>query len=136
MLLTIEKVIILKSIDLFSSISEDDLLSLATSIKEIEYDDNIEIITEGDIGTSMYIIVNGEVDVIVSKNKVATLGEKQVFGELAALDPEPRSATIVSKSKVLLFKIESNVIYDLISIYPNVARGIISILCERLRNKT
>lgn len=135
MLLTIEKMIILKSINLFSEVSQNDLLSLATHVKEIEYTKGEKIIQQGDLGTSMYIIVNGEVDVIVDENKAVTLGEKEVFGELAALDPEPRSATIIANSDVLLFKIESSVIYDLITIYQNVAKAIIGILCQRIREK-
>jgi CRP/FNR family transcriptional regulator, cyclic AMP receptor protein len=135
MLLTIEKMIILKSIKLFSEVSQNDLLSLATHVNEIEYTRGDMIIKEGDLGTSMYIIVNGEVDVIVGEKKVTTLGEKELFGELAALDPEPRSATIVANTDILLFKINSNVIYDLISTYQNVARSIIGILCKRLREK-
>ncbi|MEA3290615.1 MAG: cyclic nucleotide-binding domain-containing protein [Campylobacterota bacterium] len=135
MLLTIEKMIILKSIKLFSEVSQNDLLSLATHVNEIEYTKGDMIIQQGDLGTSMYIIVNGEVDVVVDGNNVATLGEKEVFGELAALDPEPRSATILANSDVLLFKIESSVIYDLISVYQNVAKAIIGILCQRIRQK-
>lgn len=133
MLLTIEKVFILKSINLFSQISEDDLLSLAANIKELEFSAGEEIIKENEIGTSMYVIVNGEVDVISNGQKITTLGEKEVFGELAALDPEPRSATIKAKDDLLVFQIESSVLYDLISIYPNVAKAIITILCQRIR---
>jgi len=135
MLLTIEKIIILKSIKLFSEISENDLLGLATQLKEIEYAPATEIIKEGDIGTSMYVIINGEVDVIARGEKIAKLGEKEVFGELAALDPEPRSATIKTISDTLLFKIESALLYELISAYPNMARSIITILCQRIRQK-
>jgi CRP-like cAMP-binding protein len=133
MLLNIEKVFILKSINIFSQISQEDLLSLANTVKEQEFKAGTEIIKEGEIGTSMYIIVNGEVDVLVENQYITTLGEKEVFGELAALDPEPRSATIVAKSDLLVFKIESSLIYDLITIYPNVAKSIITILCQRLR---
>jgi CRP-like cAMP-binding protein len=133
MLLTIEKVFILKSINLFSQVSEDDLLSLANNMKEVEFKKGTKIIKEGDIGTSMYVIVDGEVDVIVGDEKITTLKEKEVFGELAALDPEPRSATIIARKDILSFKIESSVLYDLISIYPNVAKAIITILCQRIR---
>ncbi len=133
MLLTIEKVIILKSIDLFSEISENDLLAVAMEFKTIEYEQDITIIKQGDIGTSMYIIVSGEVEVYVNDKVVATLKEKNIFGELAILDPEPRNATIKTTKETILFKIESDVIYDLISRYTNVARGIIKILCQRIR---
>lgn len=136
MLLTIEKIIILKSIRLFSEISEEDLFNLATSLKEVEYESAVEVITQGDLGTCMYIVISGEVDVQIDGKKIATLGEKEVFGELAALDPEPRVATVVTTKTTLLFKIDSTILYYLIAEYPNVAKGIIRILCNRIRNSS
>jgi len=134
MLLTIEKVIILKSIDLFSEIPENDLLTLAMEFETIEYDKGKTVIKQGDIGTSMYVLISGEVNVDIDGKIVATLGEKNIFGELAIFDPEPRSATILTTKDTILFKIESDVIYDLISKYSNVARGIIKILSKRIRD--
>jgi len=133
MLLTIEKVIILKSIDLFSEIPENDLLTLAMEFETIEYGKGKMVIKQGDIGTSMYVLISGEVNVNIDGKTVATLGEKNIFGELAIFDPEPRSATILTTKETVLFKIESDVIYDLISKYSNVARGIIKILSKRIR---
>jgi len=135
MLLTIERVIILKSINLFSEISENDLLSVATQLNELDYSKDSTIIKQGEFGTSMYILVRGNADVVIDNKVVTTIGENDIFGELAALDPEPRSATIKTKEDSLVFKINSSVIYNLISEYPNVARGIIKILCNRIRDK-
>ncbi len=132
----IEKVIILKSIDLFCEICEKDLLSLATQLSEIEYEKGKVIIRQGEIGTSMYIIVRGEVEVIIDDKVVTRLSEKSIFGELAALDPEPRSAAIKTTQDTLVFKIESNVLYNLISQYTDVAKGIIKILCQRVRQNS
>ena len=134
MLLVMEKVIILKSINLFSEISESDLLMLATQVKEVEYPQGLEVIRQGELGTSMYIIVRGKVDAIINDHVVATLSQGEVFGELSALDPEPRSATIVTKEETLLFEIENFVIENLMYEYPDVASGIIKILCQRIRN--
>lgn len=136
MLLIIEKVIILKSTNLFSQISQNDLLAIATTLKEIELPKETTIMKQGEFGTSMYIIVRGSVKVDVNGNIVATLGKDNVFGELAVLDPEPRSATIITAEDTLLFEIDNDTIYHIISEYPNVARGIMKILCNKLRNTT
>ncbi|MEA3354648.1 MAG: cyclic nucleotide-binding domain-containing protein [Campylobacterota bacterium] len=133
MLLTIEKVIILKSINLFSEIPESDLLKVAMKLEPVECETGSVIIKQGDIGSSMYIVVRGEVDVDINGQVVTTLGEKNIFGELSVLDPEPRSATIITTKETLLFKISSDLIYDLISEHTDVARGILRILCQRLR---
>jgi len=133
MLLTIEKVIILKSIELFSEISEKDLLVVSMAFETIEYEENTIIINQGDIGNSMYIVISGEVDVEINNKVIATLGDKSIFGELAIFDPEPRSATIITTQKTLVFKIESEIMYDLIGRYANVAKAIIKILSQRIR---
>ena len=133
MLLAIERVIILKSISTFSGISENDLLSLAMQINEESYEKDDLIIQQGELGTAMYIVVNGRVDVIINNEIVTSLGKNSIFGELAALDPEPRSATIKATTETLTFKIDSTIIYNLISEYPNIARGIIKMLCNRIR---
>ncbi len=134
MLLMIEKVIILKSVNLFSKIPESTLLSIATQLREVQYDEGQTIITQGDLGTSMYILVRGAVEVIINDHVIATQREIDIFGELAALDPEPRSATIKTTQETLVFEISSTLIYNLISEYPSVARGIIKILCNRIRD--
>ena len=135
MLLNIEKVIILKSIDLFSKIPESDLLILAMEFETVSFKANTVVMTQGDMGDSMYILVSGEVNVDVDTQRVATLKDKNIFGELAIFDPEPRSATITTTKDTVLFTIKSDVMYDLISRYPNVSRGIIKILSKRVREK-
>ena len=134
-LLNIEKVIILKSIDLFSKIPESDLLILAMEFETVRFKANTVVMTQGDIGNSMYILASGEVNVDVDTQRVATLKDKNIFGELAIFDPEPRSATITTTKDTVLFTIKSDVMYDLISRYPNVSRGIIKILSKRVREK-
>lgn len=135
MLLNIEKVIILKSIDLFSKIPESDLLILAMEFETVRFKANTVVMTQGDMGDSMYILASGEVNVDVDTQRVATLKDKNIFGELAIFDPEPRSATITTTKDTVLFTIKSDVMYDLISRYPNVSRGIIKILSKRVREK-
>ncbi|MBP7654557.1 cyclic nucleotide-binding domain-containing protein [Candidatus Dependentiae bacterium] len=133
MLLTIEKVLILKSVDIFTNIPEECLVELATVINEVDIKSGEIIFQKGDIGKSMYIIIEGEVKVHDGDRIFATLSERSVFGELAALDPEPRSATITATKDTFLFKLEQEALYELMSEYIEVARGIIKVLCNRLR---
>ena len=61
MLLTIEKVLILKSVKIFSSVPEAQLADLATIAEPVEYDAGETILKQGELGTSMYIVANGKV---------------------------------------------------------------------------
>ncbi len=133
MLLTIEKVIILKSVDIFSQTPEEDLVDVAAIIEEIEVKAGDSIFFKGDIGTAMYIIVKGKMRVHDGDKELAVLGERTVFGELAALDPEPRTATITAMEDTLLFCLDEGPLYDLMAEHIEVVRGIIRVLCRRMR---
>lgn len=134
MLLTIEKVIILKSVSIFSEIPDESLVEVASVLEEVEIKASEEIFKKGDIGTSMYVIVAGKVRIHDDDEVLRVLGEREVFGELAALDPEPRSASVTAIEDCYLFRIERNALYELMGQHTDVAQGIIRILCQRLRD--
>ena len=134
MLLTIEKVLVLRSVGIFAEIPEDYLVEVATALKEMRVRGGDEIFRKGDIGTSLYIIVNGKVRVHDGDKTVAYLEERDVFGELSLLDPEPRIASITAVEDCLLLRLDGRVLYELMSEQPGVAKGIIRMLCRRIRD--
>ncbi len=133
MLLTIEKVMILKSVDIFSATPEEDLIEVANIVEEVEVKAGQDAIRKGEIGTSMYIIVEGKMKVHDNGREIAVLGRREVFGELAALDPEPRMATITALEDTDLFRLDEGPLYDLMAEQIEVVRGIIRVLCQRMR---
>ena len=134
MLLTIEKVLILKSVKIFSSVPEAQLADLATIAEAVEYDAGETILKQGELGTSMYIVVNGKVRVSESKNELGLLGTRTVFGELAALDPEPRAASVTAVEDCTLLRLDGTSLYELMSGNKEVTRGIVHVLCEYTRS--
>jgi len=71
-----------------------------------------------------------------AKKNIATLGPGEVFGELAALDPEPRMASVTVTQPSLLLRMNHADLDELIAEHPEVAIGIIRVLCRRLRKQT
>ena len=136
MLLTIEKVIILKSVSIFSDISERGLIEAATVLEEIRAEPDQTIFEKGDTGNSLYIVVEGKVNVHDGEKSIATLGAGEVFGELAALDPEPRMASVTVMEPALLLRMGHAELDELMSEHPEVAIGVIRVLCRRLRRQT
>jgi CRP-like cAMP-binding protein len=65
---------------------------------------------------------------------LAILGSREVFGEWAALDPEPRAASAKAITDCLLFRLEYDALYELMEADVEVVQGIIHILCKRLRS--
>ena len=133
MLLTIEKVLILKSVPIFSSVPENQLVDLATIAESVEYGENDIIVNQGDLGTSMYIVVDGQVRIFEGEQELAILGTRAVFGELAALDPEPRAASVQAIEDCTLLRLEGEALYDLMSGNKEVTRGIVHVLCDYTR---
>ena len=132
-LLLVEKVLILKSVSIFKDTPEHILADLAPLMEEEEFEQNALIFKEGEIGDSMYIIHQGEVKIHKGGTDLAILKDKEVFGELALLDVEVRSASVTAHTDCVLFRIEQEPFYELIDNRPEVARGFIKILCQRLR---
>lgn len=132
-LLLVEEVLILKSLIIVSHTPEHILADLAPLMEEEEFEKDTLIFGEGEFRDCMYIIHQGEVKIHKENVTLATLREKKVFGELALLDPEVRSATATSISNCVLFRIDQEPFYEVIENRPEVARGFIKILCKRLR---
>jgi len=133
MRLTLEKVLILKSAELFSAVPEEDLAPVAAILDEVDVETGQDVIVEGDIGTAMYIIVEGRVRVHRGDQELAMLGAREIFGELAALDPEPRSATVTALEQTQLLKLSAAPLLELLGDYPAVMQGILKVLCRRIR---
>jgi hypothetical protein len=133
MISTVEKVLFLKSIDLFSQISGEDLAQIAQITDEMTAEEGDEIFKEGEPGDTLYFIVNGTVRVHTDGNELARLSERQVFGEMALLDSEPRSAAIEALTDLTLLKIQRDDFNDILAEKSEVAQGIIKVLSRRLR---
>lgn len=134
MLLTLEKVIILKSVGIFSEIPEETLAEIASFLDEVTVPAGQSIVTKGDIGRSMYIIIDGRVMVHDEEQDIAILGQREIFGELAAINPEPRTASVTAKEETQLFCIDYETLHELISEHVELATGIIQVLCKRLQS--
>ncbi|MEZ4622236.1 MAG: cyclic nucleotide-binding domain-containing protein [Caldilineaceae bacterium] len=136
MLLTVEKVMVLKSVEIFAHTPEEILVDLAGLLKEIEAQAGETIFEQGEQGDSMYIIVDGEVEAIDGERVFTHMGERQVFGEMALLDGEPRTATIRATQTTQLLRLDQEPFYELMDDRIEIARGIIHVLLQRLRART
>ena len=133
-MLTIEKMLVLRGMPLFAGVREAVLLGVAASASEVRLRAGAALFEEGELGTSLYVIVSGELSVQVAGQQVALLGEREVVGEMAALDPEPRSARVSATQDSLLLRRPDEDQDQLMAEDPEVARAIIQTLCRRLRS--
>jgi hypothetical protein len=128
-----ERVIVLKNTKLFSQTPENVLSSIAPIMKEVVFNEAQEIFAKGDIGDSMYVIYAGEVGIYDGKKQLARFDKGEIFGELALMDTEPRSATAVAETDVLLFRIDQEDFFELMEERDEILRNVLRILCQRIR---
>jgi len=133
MLLTIEKVLVLKSVHVFASVREEQLVDIATIADTVEYNKGDLIVRGGDLGSAMFIVVDGRVRVFQGTKELGVLGARTVFGELSALDPEPRAASVEALEDCTLLKLEGDELYDLMAENREVTRAIVKVLCHYAR---
>lgn len=133
MLSTIEKVIILKRVGLFTETPDDILAEVSALLEETLKSAGETIIEKGDLGDCMYIIVDGEVRVHDGERTLNHLREGEVFGEMALLDAEPRVASVTAVTDTLLLRLDQEPFYELMDDRIEFTRGIIRVLSHHLR---
>jgi CRP-like cAMP-binding protein len=128
-----DRIYFLKSASIFTEIPDGVLGEIAELLEELEVDSGEAIFKKGDPGSSLFIIVSGRVRVHDGELTLNHLGKMEVFGEMSALDPQPRSATVTAVEKTVLFCLEREPLFNLISEHPEISQEIIHILSQRLR---
>ena len=95
------------------------------------------IVEKGATGArSLWLVLEGEVDVIVGGEVHRTLGPGTHFGELALLTEAPRSADVVARTETLALEFSRNHLDGLIAANPQVAVDMLGELAMRLRRAT
>jgi CRP-like cAMP-binding protein len=83
----------------------------------------------------LYIIVEGAVRVQKRGKAVLDLHPGAMVGELAVLDPAPRSADVVTLQPTLLLQLEKEALREVMADRPEISSGIIQSLSRRIREQ-
>lgn len=94
---------------------------------------NQVIIEEGETGDTMYVILEGSVDIIIDGEIFETVGEGGVFGEMALIDDASRSATVVARSYCKVVPVSRKQFNFMIQQMPYFVTTVMSIMADRLR---
>jgi CRP-like cAMP-binding protein len=128
----------LRGLKLLAGLSSTQLEDIGRRLKAARFRQDEVIIREGDPGEEMFFIESGRVQVIRGHGAeayvLADLGAGDLFGEMALLSGNPRSATVVALSDLNLWTMSQGDFDDLVTIYPNLALALSRLLSERLRN--
>ncbi len=92
------------------------------------------IFKEGDPGNSAYLIEEGSVEVAVSSTQRSRIGKGELFGEIALIDQQPRSATVRALEDTVLIPIPRKLVKELLDKTDPVVRHLLLTVLERFRN--
>ena len=134
-LMPIEKVMALKTTEIFKETSEDILAEIAYILKDISYKAGDVIFNKNENGTCMFIIYEGSVKIHDGEHVLAQMKTRDFFGELSLLDAEPRSASVTALEDSVLLRIDQAAFYEIMADRTEVTREIMKILCKRLRSQ-
>lgn len=128
----------LRQIPLFSHLSETDIARLAEAARERNYPRNSVILFEDDPGDSLYVVVTGQVKVVLIGEDgreviLSVLNEGNFFGEMALIDDEPRSAHVIAMQDSNLLVLRREDFQRRLQETPTIALGLLRELSRRLR---
>jgi CRP/FNR family cyclic AMP-dependent transcriptional regulator len=137
-LTTLEKIFALGAAPIFSQLTLEGLTELAYASVEAEYAPGQVVFAEDEHGDEVFMLLEGAV--VVSQGRGANervIGSGragELIGEMAVLDPAPRSATVRAGAHgVHTLRLNGHAFRDVINGNPAIATGIIRTLVQRLR---
>jgi len=130
---SLEKVLILKTAQIFSEVADEILTEVAERAQEVRLKKNEVLFHKGDPGTTTYIVAAGRIRIHIGERWIADATERAVVGELAALSSEPRTASVTAAEDSLLLALDQESLFELMWDRHDIVRGIIRVLVMRLR---
>lgn len=126
----------LLNVDIFKNLPKEDLSALIPHLTEKIFPAETTIIHRGDPGDSMFMLLDGTVAVTLINDEgveytIATMGADDIFGEMALLTGEPRSANVKALSSVRLFELGQEAFFKLAAASPELMNGLLRLMIQR-----
>jgi len=138
-LAALEKLMFLHGASLFADLDPDDLEVLARSAQERRWAPGDALCRQGEWSEDVFILLRGTVRAWVAdpQGQARTLGDSSggaCLGEMAALDPSPRTATLTALTEVTALVLDGRAFRDTLQARPEVGEGVLRVLTRRLRS--
>src|SRR6059036_2835095 len=127
---------LLSEVALFSACTDRELDRLARHAEIVDFTAGDVLMSEGETGHEFFVIVDGEVGVTSGGTTVAKLGAGSYVGELALLDPGPRTATVTALRDTQAVLLSSREFYAAVEDVPGLSRKLLAGMAKGLRQAT
>lgn len=132
-LITIERVAVLQRVALFEAVPGHMLVPVARLLEEVPFDTGETVIERGRVEDWLYVVATGRVRVHIGSKDLVEKEQGGVVGELAALAPAPRSASVTALEPSLLLRLRRGPLEELLEDRPEIARSVIATLARMLQ---
>ena len=133
-------VTVMMEIPMFRNVDPKRLRLFALMGETLTYRAGERLFEKGDEGNAAYIIIDGTVDVLVpvegGETAVATLGAKEIFGEMAVLCNQRRSTAIAARTDLTVLRLQRAALVNMLREFPDLALELIKVLASRLEATT
>lgn len=126
----------LESMPLFRGLARGELETIVEQFDDATYLAGHGVVTEGMGGPEFFIILDGRAAVIIDGETVATLGHGDFFGEVAALDGGPRTASVKAETMLRCVTLPAGGLRQFLLEHPVVAVNLVPEIARRFRNAT
>ena len=114
---------------------ESSILNMVQSVGTSRtYQPGEKIFIEGSPGTTMYVVLDGNIEIHVGGKSMEVAGRGAIIGEMALIDSTTRSATVVAKDYCVLSQVNQSQFLSLMEKAPYFALSVMKTLVTRLRN--
>jgi CRP/FNR family cyclic AMP-dependent transcriptional regulator len=131
-----QKIDLIRKVPLFARCSRAELKEIALLADEIDLHEGKEMTREGAPGREFFVLLEGTADVKKNTRRVNTLGPGDLFGEIALVSREPRTATVIATSPVRALVITDRSFRRLLDDAPQVQTKVMEAMAERLAPET
>lgn len=126
----------LKDVELFKEVPGMELLPIAAACEHRVYRANTPIFNQGDFGDSLYIIVDGFVNVVIDGTAVNSISRAAVLGEIAIIDGATRTASAVCASDVAVYRLSADQFRIIVRDNGSIGLAVMRVLTGRLRQSS
>jgi CRP-like cAMP-binding protein len=130
---TVEKVIFLRSVDIFADLTIEQLGRVAGLTTEIHFRPSETILREGEPVDALYLLLSGRVALEKDGKTAREIVVGNAFATVAALDFNPAVHTIKAVDPVDVLRLDARDLHDLLSLDFEFVEGVIRVLCRMIR---
>ncbi len=123
-------------VEMLHNLSPSEVQAIIPLLKPLTVEPDTVLCQEGDPGDALFMIVSGEADIYKGPNLMAHLGPGEMFGEMALLTGEERSASVIARTPMQLYELDKVDFDAMLTRSPHLASGLSRILARRLRETT